>query len=325
MNGTARISDKLYLEARYGDFGYYFPLIANSDANFSWRDSGRSVFEGANQIWQLDRDRKQYTGAATYFLDTGKGSHTFKMGGELLKEQSWEGYLQQWGGNIDHIYSNGVSSQVIFAFPTATDAGKLSAHDQLTSRRSLDQIGAFINDTWSVGPRHGQRRRPLRPLPGLAARSRSSWPARLPRGRRQFPSLASQVTAKTFAQRDFYTWNQVAPRIGMTFDLSGDGKTVLKGNYGLYWHNPGAGVGGNGNPNTADKRATYNWNDINGDRRWQPGEEGALRFRPRSRARSASTRTSRRRTRTRRAPGSSGSSPTRWACAPGSSTRPRTT
>ena len=42
----------------------------------------------------------------------------------------------------------------------------------------------------------------------------------------------------------------VAPRIGLTFDLTGDGKTVLKGNYGLYWHNPGVGVGGSGNPNT---------------------------------------------------------------------------
>ncbi|HUE85061.1 MAG TPA: hypothetical protein VMO26_03195 [Vicinamibacterales bacterium] len=33
-NGT--ISDKLYVEARYGDFGYYFPLIANSDERTSF-------------------------------------------------------------------------------------------------------------------------------------------------------------------------------------------------------------------------------------------------------------------------------------------------
>ena len=36
-NGT--ISDKLYLEARYGDFGYYFPLITNSSDNFFWHDT----------------------------------------------------------------------------------------------------------------------------------------------------------------------------------------------------------------------------------------------------------------------------------------------
>ena len=39
------------------------------------------------------------------------------MGAELLKERSWEGYLQQYGGNIDHVYSNGASTQVIVRLP----------------------------------------------------------------------------------------------------------------------------------------------------------------------------------------------------------------
>src|ERR671913_1899176 len=269
-NGT--LSDKLYVEARYGDFGYYFPLIANSDANFSWRDTGRSVIEGANQIWQLDRDRKQYNLAATYFLDTGAGSHTFKMGSELLKERAWEGYLQQYGGNIDHIYNNGVSNQVAFTFPTATDAGKLSAHSALTSKSALDVFGVFINDTWSFGRAtvnaglRYDRYHGWLPEQEQLAGSLAQWAPR-------FPALASAVTAKTFPETHIYTWNQIAPRIGLTFDLTGDGKTVLKGNYGLYWHNPGVGTGSNGNANTPAKNATYNWNDVNGDRRWQPGEE----------------------------------------------------
>ena len=60
------------------------------------------------------------------------------------------------------------------------------------------------------------------------------------------------------------------------YDLSGDGKTVVKGNYGLYWHNPGVGIPDNANPNTGSKSATYGWNDINGDRRWQSGEQTTL-------------------------------------------------
>jgi len=270
---NSTVSDKFYLEARYGDFGYYFPLIANSSANFSWRDSGRAVVEGANQIWQLDRDRKQYNLAGTYFLDTAVGSHTFKMGAELLKERSWEGYLQQYGGNIDHVYSNGVSSTVSFTFPTATDAGKLSAHDKLTAKAALDHAGAFINDTWSIGRAtvnaglRWDRYRGWTPEQEQLPGSLAEWAPR-------FPDLAGLVTAKTFQEKTYYTWNVAAPRIGLTFDLTGDGKTVLKGNYGLFWHNPGAGVGGTGNANTANKFATYTWNDINGDRRWQPGEEG---------------------------------------------------
>ena len=47
---------------------------------------------------------------------------------------------------------------------------------------------------------------------------------------------------------------------------------VIKGNWGLYWHNPGTGAG---NPNaTWQKR--YAWADLNGDREWQAGEEGRL-------------------------------------------------
>jgi hypothetical protein len=269
-NGT--LSDKLYLEARYGDFGYYFPLITNSSDTFFWNDTGRAVSEGAHQIWQLDRDRKQYNLAATYFLDTGAGSHTFKFGGEVLREKSWEGYLQQRGGNISHNYNNGNSNTVVFYFQTATDAGKLSAHDELTAKAALDHDGFFVNDTWSFGRAtvnagfRYDRYHGWVPEQEQLAGSLSAWAP-------QFPSLANLVQAKTFDETHYFTWNVAAPRVGLTYDFAGDGKTVLKGNYGLYWHNPGAGIGGSGNPNTASKSATYTWNDVNRDQRWQPGEE----------------------------------------------------
>src|SRR5687767_1635053 len=44
-NGT--LSEKLYVEARYGDFGYYFPLIANSDEQYWFRDTGLQTLAGA--------------------------------------------------------------------------------------------------------------------------------------------------------------------------------------------------------------------------------------------------------------------------------------
>ena len=151
-NGT--VSDKLYLEARYGDFGYYFPLYTNSPDNFFWHDTGRLVSEGAHQKQQLDRDRQQYTGAATYFVDSAAGSHTFKMGAELLREKSWEGFESRRGGtsNIEQIYNNGVSTQVIFGIPTAScKVGSLEAHACLESKAALDQVGAFVTDTWTLG------------------------------------------------------------------------------------------------------------------------------------------------------------------------------
>ena len=265
---NSTVSDKLYLEARYGDFGYYFPLYTNSPDNFFWHDSGRLVSEGAHQKQQLDRDRKQYTAAATYFLDSATGNHTFKMGAEFLQEKSWEGFESRRGGTsgIEHIYNNGVSTQVIFGIPTASCVvGTMSAHDCLTAKAALDQVGAFVTDTWAIGKATINA--------GVRYDRYHAW---LPEQEQLAGSVGPVVVAgKTFAETHFFTWNSFAPRIGVVYDLTGDGRTVIKGNYGLYWHNPGAAIGGNANPNTANKSATYTWVDANGDRRWQPGEETA--------------------------------------------------
>ena len=264
---NSTVSDKVYLEARYGDFGYYFPLLANGDDQYWFRDSGAATLTGAEQRWQLDRDRKQYNVAATYFLDTAKmGTHTFKSGAEVLRERGWEGYEQRWGGNIEHLYANGVSSSVSFAFPTATGpVGSLDAHNSLTSQSGLNVFGAFINDTWSVG----------RLTMNLGVRF-DSYKGYLPE-QEQIGGVNGPATldSRKFDRTDQYTWNSFVPRIGLVYDFSGEGRSVLKANYGLFRHNPGVGLGGDANPNIASKFVTYNWNDLNGDRRFQLGEQGA--------------------------------------------------
>ena len=58
------ISDKLYLETRYGDFGYYFPLLGQRQRRLLLaRHRRQEVLEGTHQQWQIDRQRKQITGA----------------------------------------------------------------------------------------------------------------------------------------------------------------------------------------------------------------------------------------------------------------------
>ena len=265
-NGT--LTDKLYIEARYGDFGYYFPTLANSDEAYFWRDSGTLEILGAHRKWQLDRDRKQMTGAATYFLDASHGSHTFKIGGEILKEIGWEGFEQGVGGNIEHVYNNGRSNQVIFRVPTATETGALGLGKSgaLTSASALDVQSFFLNDTVSMGR--------VTFNAGVRYDRYSSF---LPEQQQLAGTVGPvAVASKTFAETDMFTWNGFAPRLGVVLDLTGDGRTVLKGNYGYFWHNPGVGIGSNANPNTPAKQATYQWNDTNGDRRWQAGEQGNL-------------------------------------------------
>jgi Carboxypeptidase regulatory-like domain len=264
-NGT--VSDKLYLEARFGDFGYYFPLLTNGTDDFWIRDTGALTAFGSQQRWQLDRDRKQFNLASTYFVDTASlGTHTFKAGLEVLREKGWEGYEQRWGGNRELLFANGVSSSVSFGFPSASGpVGSLDAHDSLQSIAALDVMGLFVNDTWNLGK--------LTMNLGVRFDSYKGW---LPE-QEQLGGVNGPVTlaAQSFAEVDQYTWNSFAPRVGLVYDFSGEGRSVLKANYGLFWHNPGVTLGSDANPNIASKFVTYNWNDANGNRRFDAGEQGA--------------------------------------------------
>ena len=55
---------------------------------------------------------------------------------------------------------------------------------------------------------------------------------------------------------------------------TGDGKTVLKANWGRFYFNPGVNLADAVNPNTSDQYVDYNWTDLNGDRIFQDGEQG---------------------------------------------------
>jgi hypothetical protein len=262
---NATLSDKLFVEARYGDFGYYDIRKANSEEDYYWRDSGRLVHTGASAESQNDRDRKQLTGAATYFLDSGMGNHTLKFGGEMYLESQWGGRTQNAGGNIDHIYNNGVPSQVIFGIPTALSISGLDASDDgdLLVVNKLDQQDLFLNDTWSLG----------RVTLNLGARwdRYRGW---MPENRQiAFANGPVSVPEQVFPEQTFFTWNSIGPRIGITYDLAGDGRTVLKASYGRFWHNPGPGVSADANPNQNNKSVTYTWNDANRDQHYQAGEE----------------------------------------------------
>src|SRR4051812_40283842 len=125
-NGT--LNNKTYVEARYGVFGYYFPLVANNDSDAHQIVNAQlSQYFNADQKEQTDRQRRQATGSLTYFKDSLLGgSHNFKVGGEVMLETGWQGYLQRYGGNLrQNIGSNGAATSVIMAAPTATHVGSL--------------------------------------------------------------------------------------------------------------------------------------------------------------------------------------------------------
>ncbi len=263
-NGT--VTNNLYVEARYGEFGYYFPLIGYTDAPFR-QDIGTLVSEGGDRRWQQDRQRKQATGAATYFVDGMGGSHSFKFGGEVNIETQWNGFEVIRAGNIEHQFNNGQAFRVILGFPTAAGpVGSLGAREDLLSIAKLGHSNAFVSDQFQRG----------RFTLNLGVRW-DHYKSHVPEQTQLAATTAGfSLPATTFPAQTFFTWNHIAPRAGVVYDLTGDGKTVVKANYGYFGHNPGPGAAADANPNQIQKDRTYNWTDLNGDRLFQFGEQGAL-------------------------------------------------
>jgi hypothetical protein len=69
-------------------------------------------------------------------------------------------------------------------------------------------------------------------------------------------------------------WNVFAPRVGVSADLAGDGRAILKFSYSQYWLNPGVATGFNVNPNSNVWWRRHPWRDSNFSGVWEAGEEG---------------------------------------------------
>ena len=75
---------------------------------------------------------------------------------------------------------------------------------------------------------------------------------------------------------DVKTFNHPVPRIGLIFDVTGEGRTVIKANYAKYFWNPGTDISNNLNPNSQDYYTRRAWTDRDNDLLYDPGEEGNI-------------------------------------------------
>ncbi len=74
----------------------------------------------------------------------------------------------------------------------------------------------------------------------------------------QSKSQGQFSAASTSQGADVATWNDVVPRVGATWDITGSGKSVLKGSFGMFGDTFGAATAGNFNP-VSLVTTTYKW------------------------------------------------------------------
>jgi hypothetical protein len=239
------------LEVRAGQFGYNFGLVNNTNEPRK-EDLITNAISGGGREWELRRRRNQLTGAFTYFKDNwAGGNHAFKLGLEGLNETGNTIWTQGYADNVVHIFRNETATSVRLWLPSSSQNG-------------LRTYSAFLTDTWQLN----------RLTLNLGVRY-DRYRVFLPEQER--PASRFSPEAASFAEvSEVKVFNHLVPRLGATYDVAGDGRTVLKVHFGRYYFNPGVNLADSVNPNTSDQYSEYAWIDRNQDKLFQPGEEGAL-------------------------------------------------
>jgi hypothetical protein len=241
----AVLSSAMLLEVRAGNFYYDFDRTALSTEP-RYEDIGNSLIRGGNAPTNTSIRRPQLNGSLSYLKTGWGGEHNFKFGGEVTRDAEQDPF-QAYPGNILHVLNNGAANQVyLYTSPSLSKSG-------------MRTTSFFANDTWKASNR-------LSLNLGL----------RLDRYRSFLPEQQGPAGQAYAAVDNLITWNNWGPRLGVTYDLAGSGKTVLKFNTGQYWHWPFTELANNANANSTQWYQQYTWTDSNTNGRFDDGEQGRL-------------------------------------------------
>lgn len=272
------INDRTFFSINAGNFTLDWPMVVAVDPATNAPKVFRTTTGVAGAGWNAFstyRKKPQVKAQLTYYLPEKAGSHDFKFGFESILDSYRYGH-------------NGTSGQIRYSYPCAdtscapdrirfVDTGASSDYKNgwsVGANTDLHYAG-YLQDRWSPGnkltftlglrldyQRVGYDDAVRKPLIQDVA----------PDGTRIFPANTT-VTGATILSN-----TNIAPRIGATYDVKGDGKFVLKAFYGRYYNNLADGFSAI-NPG-GQSVAEYNFLDPNRNQRYDgPSELGTLRLR----------------------------------------------
>jgi len=269
-------SNRLFTDVKVNLFGYDFPLGVKADYKVSppTFDTGTSFTSGAAwDAFDLARQKPAVTAQSTYYVPAAAGSHDIKVGFEYLLDIA-KYAVDGRSGPIQYRPLNGNAAEIRFV--DVGDHANLGSSWRGSNDRDQRYAG-YAQDRWNPNNR-------------LTVTAGLRWDYQRPYymdGKRDplikdvltasSGSLAGQpmFAAQTTPGQPIFARNSVAPRLGVSYDLTGKGSTVVKGFYGRYYFNY-ADSFGNLNPGGANYK-TFRFLDQNGNKKYDgPSELGAL-------------------------------------------------
>jgi outer membrane receptor protein involved in Fe transport len=240
------VSSRLLLDAGISFLKVYYSLGYQPEVgpdDLAIFDFTRSVLSNA-AIYEFTSNAliRGYSASASYVT----GAHSVKAGLQLREGPYNDTYAMH--GDILLRLDNGRADSVDFY------------NTPVNERESLDaDLGLYAQDSWTV--------RQLTVNAGVRyERFSLSIPA-------ESAPAGTYVGARSYDPIPVVSWNNFVPRLGVVYDLRGDGKTALKASASKYMQNEGVSLAQNINPmfRTTDR---HSWTDTNNDLRPQPNEIG---------------------------------------------------
>jgi Carboxypeptidase regulatory-like domain len=268
-------SNRLFFDVKGQLFGYDFPLATVVDpiSKPPRINNNTNVSGAAWDAFDLARQKPQVIAQSTYFVPDKAGSHDLKVGFEYILDIS-KYTITGASGTTRYLDTNGQPDQIQFV-----DVGTQSSlgSSWLGGDNRNQRYSGYVQDRWSPNNRTtitaGIRYDYQRPFYEQGVRD----PIIKDVLTASSGSLAGQpiFNGQTTPGTDIFVRHSIAPRLGVSYDLSGKGNTVLKGFYGRFYYNY-ADQFSSLNPGSANYK-TFKFNDLNGDKLYSgPQELGAL-------------------------------------------------
>jgi hypothetical protein len=269
------MSNRGFLNVNVANFTLDWPMVPAVDPVARpprlFRDTGAVSGAGWNSF-TTGRRKPQLKAQYTYYLPRG-GSHDLKFGFETIYD--WYRFgINGSNGPIrySHPTEGAAPDRIRFA-----DTGPNSEFEQSwrSSPNTDLHYALYLQDRWSPGERisitAGVRIDRQRVGYQDSTRTPEIHDA-LIGGGQIFPET-SEVSGATLL-----TNTDIAPRVGVSYDITGKGRTVFKAFYGRYYNNLADGFS-SANPGGTNY-AEYNFNDVNGNQVYDgPNELLAERLR----------------------------------------------
>jgi hypothetical protein len=252
------VGRRLVLDARFGRMWGVFPVRYQPEVrptDIAIRDVVRFTRINAAETQSLNPNgRYQGNLTGSLFLDTPSfGTHDLRAGVQL----SWERveYERIRNGDVLLELRDGVPFQA-----------QLS-NTPINSDHRLNTWGVFLQDRWVFG------RATINA--GVRVDAVSAY---LPA---QTSPAGTYVGARSFTRTDVFSFGpNVAPRLGISYDLFGNGRSALKAYFGRFYNQFGSQIAEAANPNAIVNQAVA-WTDANGNVALDPGELGLFTGFPR--------------------------------------------